>query len=254
MDHDLTALLQDWEYQPGQVIARRFTATDGTEKIQLRVDLGILQMNAAGRPDGKRPMGQETWFDVIRQRLEKHREEHEGDDAEFELTTEDLSRLQQECIQYHHRYICFFQLGDYAAVAKDCERNMEVFHFASHYAATPEAAWSLLQFAPQLIMMRTRARGTSQLKRKRFDKAIETIENGLAELEEFYRDHEREDLLDASGELHSLRQWLDEVRNRKPLSPVEKLRRALAEAIRTEDYEAAARVRDELRKLESPES
>ncbi|MFM7103197.1 MAG: UvrB/UvrC motif-containing protein [Verrucomicrobiota bacterium] len=254
MNHDLSGLLRDWEYQPGQVVARRFTGEDGTDKIQLRVDLGVLQMNVAGRPDGKRPMGQETWFDVIRQRLEEHREEHDGDDAEFVLTPEDLTRLQQECIQFHHRYICFFQLGDYAAVARDCERNMEVFQFVAHYAATAEAAWSLLQFLPQLILMRTRARGSSQLKRRRFEKAIETIEASLNELEEFYREHEREDLLEGSGEIHSLRQWLEEVRHRKPLSEVEKLRRALAEAIRTEDYEAAARVRDELRKLESPGS
>ena len=51
MTFDLTEMLQDWDYKPGQVVARRFQGKDG-EKIQLRVDLGILQMNVLGRPAG----------------------------------------------------------------------------------------------------------------------------------------------------------------------------------------------------------
>ena len=46
MDFDISRLLENWEYEPGQVVVRRFKAKDGTEKIQLRVDLGLLQMNA----------------------------------------------------------------------------------------------------------------------------------------------------------------------------------------------------------------
>ena len=57
MDFDISHLLDQWEYQPGQVVARRFKTKRGTEKIQLRLDLGLLQMNAEGRPDGKRPFG-----------------------------------------------------------------------------------------------------------------------------------------------------------------------------------------------------
>ena len=55
MNFDISHLLESWDYQAGQVIVRKFTAKDGVEKIQLRVDLGLLQMNAEGRPDGKRP-------------------------------------------------------------------------------------------------------------------------------------------------------------------------------------------------------
>ena len=46
MNNDITYLLESWDYQPGQVMVRRFKNKDGVEKIQLRVDLGILQMNA----------------------------------------------------------------------------------------------------------------------------------------------------------------------------------------------------------------
>lgn len=251
MSFDISGLLGDWDYQPGQVVARRFKGKDGTEKVQLRVDLGVLQMNVEGRPDGKRPMGHESWFEFHRLRLETHRDGHGGEPAGFELDAEACGKLQQESIQYHHRYICFFQLEDYSLVERDCERNLEVFEFVAEFAANEELAWSLLQFAPQLLMMRTRARGTKAVRRRRHREAIGAIEEGIEELETFYRENGREDLLENSGEIGSLRHWLDEVRTKKPLTELEKLQRALDEAIRLEDYERAAKVRDQMKKLQT---
>jgi protein-arginine kinase activator protein McsA len=57
-----------------------------------------------------------------------------------------------------------------------------------------------------------------------------------------------------SGEISSLRAWLEEIRERRPLTEIEKLQRALDEAIRVEDYERAAEVRDQMRKLQASES
>ncbi len=249
MSFDISELLANWDYQPGQVVARRFKGKDGTEKVQLRVDLGILQMNAEGRPDGKRPLGHESWFDFQQDRLRQHREDNDGDDEEFALDSEACAKLQQESIQYHHRYICYFQLEDFKAVERDCERNLQLFEFAAEFAETDELAWSLLQFAPQLLMIRTRARGTAALRKKRFTAAIKAIEEGIEELESFYRENEREDLLENSGEISSLRGWMSEVQQKKPLSELEKLQRALDEAIQVEDYEKAAQVRDQMKKL-----
>lgn len=253
MSFDITELLANWDYQPGQVVARRFQGKDGAEKVQLRVDLGILQMNAEGRPDGKRPMGQDSWFEFHQARLRKHRQES-NDDDDFALDGEGCAKLQQEAIQYHHRYICFFQLEDFAAVERDCERNLKLFEFIAEFAETDELAWSLLQFAPQLLMMRTRARGTAALRKKKFTNAIKAIEEGIEELETFYRDNEREDLLENSGEIASLRGWMAEVSTKKPLSEIEKLQRSLDEAIQTEDYEKAAKVRDQMRKLQASDT
>jgi len=56
MSFDISHILEQWDYQPGQVAVRRFNGKDGVEKIQLRLDLGVLQMNSEGRPDGKRPL------------------------------------------------------------------------------------------------------------------------------------------------------------------------------------------------------
>jgi hypothetical protein len=254
MSVDITSLLRDWDFVPGQVLARRFQGRDGREKVQLRVDLGVLQMNAEGRPDGKRPMGQESWFEVLKARLEKSRAASKGEDPDFELSADDCSKLQQEAIQYHHRYICLFQLDDFDGVLRDADRNLEVFAFVDAFAASEELAWSLNQFAPQLLMMRTRALGTRAKNAHRHAEAERHILEGIEALETFYREHEREDLLENSGELNSLRSWLTDVRVKRPKSELEKLQQALAEAIRIEDYEKAARVRDALRKLQSSKS
>src|SRR5881397_557663 len=116
MDFDISPLLEQWPYKPGQVVVRKFKSKDGTEKIQLRVDLGLLQMNAHGRPDGKRPFGHPSLLDYYLAKVQQHAKKHEGSDAGFVLKAEDCSRLQLEALQYHHRYICFLQLEDYGAV------------------------------------------------------------------------------------------------------------------------------------------
>ena len=264
MKHDISRLLDSWEYKPGQVLVRRFKSKDGTEKIQLRLDLGVLQMNAEGRPDGKRPLGHESLFHHLVDQLEKHRAAHEGSDEEFVLSGEDCARLQQEAIQYHHRYICLYQLGDYTAVVRDAERNLEVFDFVDEFAETDELSWALQQFRPQLLLMLTRARGMIALEKKEFAATAREVENGIAAIREFYIAFERPELADQSGEIASLEQWLENLRNNrekrgdKPeaeppqqLSERRRLEQALQDAVSREDYEQAARVRDALKNLKA---
>jgi hypothetical protein len=249
MSFDISGILDNWDYEPGKVVVRKFKAKDGTEKLQLRVDLGLLQMNAHGRPDGKHPFGKESLLEHYQSQLAKFKEENGGDDKGFQLKPEDISKLQQEAIQYHHRYICLFQLEDFEAVIRDADRNLTVFDFAQKYATSDDFAWALQQFRPQLLMMRVRAKGATALKANDFDGVTKIIEDGLEEIRQFYRDQERSDLLDQSGEIISLEAWLEEIRAKRPMSPREKLELALNEAVQNEDYEKAAQVRDELKNL-----
>lgn len=249
MNFDISDLLNHWEYQAGQIVVRRFKGKDGKEKIQLRVDLGLLQMDALGRPDGKKPFGHETLFEHFKARLQKHMDENEGDDEGFKLDAEDCSKLQQEAIQFHHRYICLFQLKDYAAVVRDTERNIEVFDFVEKYADQREMAWSVQQLRPQLLMMQVRAKATVALEEGDHDAAIEAAEDGMEELRQFYTRIERPDLADTSPEIQSLQAYLEEIQSTRPLSERERVEQALEEAVRREDYEQAAALRDKLRTM-----
>src|SRR5690349_21026136 len=143
MDFDISHLLEQWEYQPGQVVVRRFKGKDGRDRIQLRVDLGVLQMFTEGRPDGRRPSGHPSLLEYHQARLYKHLAANGGSDEGFKLKAEECAKLQLEAVQYHHRYICLLQLEDYAAVVRDAERNLAVFEFVGKHAESEDMAWSL---------------------------------------------------------------------------------------------------------------
>ncbi len=250
MNFDISHLLDAWDYQAGQIVVRKLKGKDGREKIQLRVDLGVLQMNAAGRPDGKQPYGHESLLEHFTARLEKVRSENGQSDEGFKLSAEDCAKLQQEAIQYHHRYICLFQLKDYDAVLRDTQRNIRVFDFVEEHAEHAEMAWALQQLRPQLLMMQIRAIGSKKMDADDFEGAISSIEEGVEEIRGFYREHGRTDLVEQSGEIHSLEGWMQELRNARPMSEREKLEHELQDAVRREDYEQAAAVRDALRCLQ----
>lgn len=258
MNFDISHLLESWEYKPGQVSVRQFQGKDGQEKIQLRVDLGIMQMNADGRPDGKRPLGFPSLLEFYQSRLEKHRQEHNGSDEDFVLGMEDCARLQMEALQYHHRYICFLQLEDYDRVIRDTERNLAMMDFVDAYAESEDLAWHVQMLRPQLMMMRARAWATVMMQSDEFDAAIELVESEILELRKFYEEMGREEMAAESPEIQSLEAWLEDIRERRSLntqkrhfiSTREALEQALDEALRTENFEEAAQLRDALRDLQ----
>jgi hypothetical protein len=247
MNFDISNLLENWDYQPGQIIVRKLTGRDGQDKIQLRVDLGLLQMNLEGRPDGKRPMGHPSLFEYQEGRLKKHMDEHGGDDN-FRLKAEDCAKLQLEALQFHHRYICLLELQDFDAVVRDTSRNLAVFNFVARYAESEELAWALQQFRPQLLLIQVRAKAGKKLASKRHRDAVQEIERGISEIKQFYTEIGRNEI-EPSAEALYLQTWMGEINSARPLSKREKLELALNEAVRDENYEKAAEVRDKLRNL-----
>jgi len=100
MSLDLHTILKDWPYESGTVKVRKITGLDGREKLQLRVDLGVLQMEITGRPDGRRPHNCESLLEYHRKRALRAEQKGEA----YELSPEQCAELQQEGIQYYHRY------------------------------------------------------------------------------------------------------------------------------------------------------
>src|SRR4051794_7634989 len=52
---DVTPVLRGWDYESGTINVRKIYGLDGQPKLQMRLDLGLLQMEMNGRPDGVRP-------------------------------------------------------------------------------------------------------------------------------------------------------------------------------------------------------
>ena len=251
MSFDISHILDAWGYKPGEVMVRRFRGKDGVEKIQLRVDLGMLQMNAEGRPDGKRPSGHGSLLELFNLKLRRYRAENNDSDEGFALDAEDCSRLQLEILQYHHRYLCLLQLQDFEGASRDARHNLAVFELAERYAESDDLLWSLKQFQPHVLMVLARARASQALADGNYDLAISRVEEGLSRLRHFYQSFAQPEMQDSSGEIRSLEAWLDKIRSDRPLTSRELLEKALDEAVRKEDYERAAEMRDALRNLKA---
>ena len=110
---------------PGQIKVRRILGSDGKEKIQLRIDLGVIQMETTGRPDARAPARLRIAAGLPRLASRRKKRPAEA----YMLTPEEVSELQQEGIQYYHRYISLFQLNDFPGVIRDTQRNLDLFDF-----------------------------------------------------------------------------------------------------------------------------
>jgi len=247
MSKDLSALMHGWDYNPSEVTVRRILGADGREKIQMRLDLGVLQMEASGRPDGRRPYGHESLLEYHLDR--KERAEEEGNWSDWSLDSEECAELKQEAMQYYYRYLSLFHLGDYWNVIRDTERNIKVFDLIRDYTQEESDRMSLEQFRPYVLMMNSRARACIALEEKSYDRALQLIETGIENIRQFFREIEREDLIDQCREIQFLEEWAERIETNRPISPADRLRKELSQAVEQEDYEKAAELRDKIRSM-----
>jgi hypothetical protein len=245
MSLDLNTLLKDWPHESGAIKVRKILGLDGREKIQLRIDLGMLQMEMTGRPDGTRPHNCESLLQYHQRRAA--RSEARGD--AYELTSDQCSELQQEGIQYYHRYLSLFQINDFPAVIRDTQRNLDLFEFVSAHTERDELAWSFQQFRPYVLMMNSRAKASILLGEGKFGEAMREIERGRDAIQEFFQNSGFPELAQKSSELAFLEEWLEEVRSKRPLSKLEIMQREMEIAIASELYERAAELRDAIKLL-----
>ncbi len=242
MSLDLNDLLRDWPHEPGMIKVRKILGQDGKEKIQLRIDLGLIQMETSGRPDGHEPHRCESLLEYHRGRA--RRAEKKGE--KYILNPDDVGELQQEGIQYYHRYISFFQLSDYLGVIRDTQRNLDMFEFVAKHAEREELVGSVEQFTPYVLMMNTRAQASIEIERENFTGAVTKIDEGMEKIRTFYSDSENVEGAANSPELGFLGEWMEEIRARQPLTKLEKMQREMDKAIATEAYERAAELRDQI--------
>src|SRR5437773_1196014 len=70
---DILPMLKGWDYEPGTINVRKINGLDGRQKIQMRLDLGLLQMELNGRPDGATPHGYDSLLDYHEEQLREHK-------------------------------------------------------------------------------------------------------------------------------------------------------------------------------------
>ena len=248
MNKDIGPILDGWDYRPDEVTVRKIAGADGREKIQLRLELGLYQMEMAGRPDGVRPHGHESLLDHYLSVLEEHRRKY-GSDEQFKLNGEDCAKLRMESLQYYHRRISFFEMKEYAAAERDADHNLQIMDLLKHYAENEADRMLSEQYRAFVLMDRTKARVYQNLERKDYRLALAQIDEGIEMIEDFFKEHGRADLIEKAMEVGFLRNWRSEIAQQLPVSEPERLEQLLKEAVEQENFERAAELRDRLRTL-----
>ena len=251
---DLTDLLSTWTYEAGRINVREIAGLDGRSKIQIRVDLGVLQMESTGRPDGARPEGEdavamESLLHVHSARLRRYEIEHGSADG-FVLSTEECSMLREEAVQFYHRYVALFALEQFDGVVRDTNRNIEVFDLCRRHGETEQDRGVLEQFRPYVIMMRTRALAAALVRQGDMRSALASIDRGMDDIRTSYAADGRLDQFESSNEAQLLRGLRDMLVPKLPSSQRMELEERMRAALAAENYELAAILRDELRLMD----
>lgn len=245
---DISPALTDWNYEPGTLKVRKIVGLDGKPKVQLRLDLGVLQMEVSGRPDGARPFGRESLLEHFEHQLAEHRDVN-GSSLGFHLTAKDCQSLREEASMYYHRYLSLFVLGEFDQVVRDTDRNLHLLDFCRRYAIEEHDRFILEQFRPYIVMMRARAEASIHSRAGRHVQAMEIVRNALRTIRRFFRKLGQPEAFEHANEVKVLRRFRSDLRKRLPVDPVALLRKRLDKAVRAERYEEAARLRDEIARL-----
>ncbi len=243
MSKDISTILEGWPHDPGHITVRKVRGIDGRTKVQLRVHLGLLQMETDGRPDGQRPFDCESLIEHHEKRLRNHRHA-EGTDEGFGLDSQECEAVRAEATQYYYRYLAEFVLEDYDAVIRDTARNLRALDLCEQYARDDSDRRAMEQYRPYILMMNTRARAHLGLRNDRPKAARRAVHEGIKRISEFFTGIGRGDLAETSGEMDALRLMLTQIDAEVPIDPLQDLKRRLAQAVEEERYEEAAHLRD----------
>jgi len=248
MSNDISSLLRDWPFEPGKINVRFIEGDDGEPRIQMRLDLGILQFHTEGRPDGQRPRGFESLLEFHETKLDEHQAEH-GSAGGSGYSAEACRELREEAVQYYHRYMALLVLEDFEGVVRDTTRNLRVLDLCRQHAEHQDDRQALEPFRAYITMMRARALASQALKDNEPKAAIHAIDEGLAALQRHFAEIGQENAFEASNEVQALRGMREALVPKLPVSEKSELRRRLQAAIKAENYELAAILRDELKNL-----
>lgn len=235
---DIDSLLKGWKFQPGEVNARLVRARNGRDVLQMRVDMGVLQMETDLRPDGLKPHGAETYYDYLVGEVIR---EGEG----FRLSREQCAEADREFIQFYHRRLCWLSLREYRRAARDADHSLAFMDFVRSHS--PDEEWTLSheQYRPFVLFHRVQAAALAALEDGGPEAAIVEINDGLARFRALFERYGAAEQYDDDELVRRLTEMRESVRQRYEVGRT--LDEQLADAVQAENYELAAKIRDRIR-------
>lgn len=232
----LDYLLQQWAYDSDSVCVRLVKGCDGRDVIQLRLDLGILQMETQGRPDGQRPRGFDSMLDWL---LDQERQ-----NPDFELTEEICIDIDREFVQFYQRRVAWLRLQHFERAILDAEHTLALMDFCRDHS--PDEQWTMCheQHRAFVVFHRTQAAALSAIEDDLAEDAVNHVDEGLELMRESFEEMGWEDQFESDELVLRLTELRDSLCSEYSIG--KSLRERLAEAVASEQYELAAQLRDEL--------
>jgi hypothetical protein len=232
---DLDSILRDWEFDPHSLSVRLVKGEDGRDVIQMRVDLGVLQMETQGRPDGWEPDGFSSFLDAM---LDIEKKEDD-----FVMTEEQCFEADREFVQFYHRRISWLRLQHYHRAVDDADHTLSLMDVCRDHSPDEEWTMSHEQYRPFVLFHRTQAAALAALNDSDAESAIDEINLGLALMRSVFEEHEADEDFDDDEMVVQLLKLRDSLKD-EYIGPT--LQERLAQAVQSEQYELAAKLRDEL--------
>ncbi len=235
-DEHLDHLLKDWRFDPESLCVRLLKGADGRDIIQMRIDLGVLQLETEGRPDGLKPNGFLSLHDLLCDR--------EAKSPDFELDEDTCVEIDREFVQFYHRRVAWLRLHRFTSAVQDAEHTLALMDFCRDHSPCEEWTLQHEQHRAFVVFHRSQASALHAIEEGRPEDAIGHINDGLDSIRESFEDLGWEDLYDSDelvARLIELRESL-----REDFSIGKSLDEQLNDAVESEQYELAAQIRDEL--------
>ena len=233
-------ILQDWDFEPNTLNVRLVKGKDGRDVIQMRVDMGVLQMETTGRPDGSQFSDCETYLEHI-QAIRLADPDHRLDEAE-------CAEIDREFMQFYHRRICWLRLQYYHRAVMDADHTLRLMDVAGEMSADEEWTAAHEQYRPFVLFHRTQAEALGELEENTPEEAIQAINVGLETMRNFFIEHDAEEHFDEDELVVRLVELRESLRSEYAVGQT--LKEQLRVAVEQEQYELAARLRDELSRRE----
>ena len=231
-------ILERWPFDPFAVNVRLLELSQ-RKVLQMRVDMGVLQLETDGRPDGMTPHGATTYYDFLKAKS--------IDTDAFTLDEQNCIEIDREFVQFYHRRVCWLQLKKFRSAVADADHTLGLMDFCKRYSQDEEWTNNHEQYRPFVIYHRTQAAALSWLEGEGdvdTDQAIQEVNDGLERLRNLFVEYDAEEQYEEDELVVRLIEFREGVRERYEIGLT--TQEQLEKAIEDEDYELAAALRDKL--------
>jgi hypothetical protein len=238
MSFDLTSFLCEFQFEAGRINARLARANDGRQLVQVRVELGVLQMECDGRPDG---------LESVLPRAEAEvRSASAARGAGLSPTT--AAQIRLEMVQLQQRAVAFLAVGDPSRALRDADAVLHGTGMIIEHGVDADREWAEgARFS--VVVLRTRCAAAALAASGRQREAGAAIESGLRMLREAAERISIGEHFDTLSDVTALRALRDTLVPQLPPAQRSELEARLRAAVLAENFELAAILRDELRML-----